>query len=128
MGSNRLILLQLSLFRLILFVISGVIIGFIIYTFTLDKIKEIALLKLLGARGNRIYGMILQEAMAMGVIATILGAAFELAIQDYFPRRVVVTYDDIGQLVIRIVLVALGASVFAIRRAMKIEARSVLGT
>ena len=72
--------------------------------------------------------MILQEAMAMGVIATIVGATFELAIQDYFPRRVVVTYDDIAQLVIAIVFVALGASVFAIRRATKIEARSVLGT
>jgi putative ABC transport system permease protein len=126
MGSNRLILLQLSVFRLILLLISGIIIGFVIYTFTLSKTKEIALLKLLGAKRHRIYGMILQEAIAMGIIATVLGAVFELSVQDYFPRRVVVTYDDIIELLIAIILVAVAASLFAIRRAMKVEARSVL--
>ena len=79
MGSNRLILLQLSLFRLILLVIAGVIIGLITYTFTLDKIKEIAVLKLLGTQTRRIYAMILEQAVLMGFLGTLLGAALEFA-------------------------------------------------
>ena len=84
MGSNRLILFQLSLFRVILVLIAGLIIGLIVYTFTLDKTREIAVLKLLGVPGRRIYGMILSQAMLMGGLGTLLGGALELAIEGYF--------------------------------------------
>ena len=128
MGSNRLILLQMLLFRVILVLIAGIIIGIIIYTFTLDKVKEIALLKLLGAQGRRIYGLILQQAMLMGALGTLLGGMLEFAIEDYFPRRVQATSNDVVEMLIIIVVVATLASLLAIRRAVKIDARSVLGT
>lgn len=128
MGSNRLILLQLSLFRVILVAISGIIIGLIIYTFTLDKVREIAMLKLLGAPGRRIYGLIFEQAVLMGVLGTLLGGALEFASEPYFPRRVTATYGDVAQMLVTIAIVALLASVMAIRRAMTIDARSVLGT
>jgi putative ABC transport system permease protein len=128
MGSNRLILLQLSLFRLILLLISGVVIGLIIYTMTLDKVKEIAVLKLLGTQGWRIYGMILQQAILMGILGTLLGAALEFASEPYFPRRVVATRGDVVQMVVAIGVIAILASLMAIRRAMNVDPRSVLGT
>jgi putative ABC transport system permease protein len=128
MGSNRLILLQLSLFRVILVLIAGIIIGLIVYTFTLDKVKEIAVLKLLGTPGRRIYGMILQQAILMGVLGTALGGALEFAIEPFFPRRVEATYGDIGQMLVAMTVVAVLASMLAVRRAMKVDARSVLGT
>lgn len=127
MGSNRLILLQLSLFRVILVLIAGIVIGLIIYTFTLDKVKEIAVLKLLGTPGLRIYGMILQQAVLMGVLGTLLGGALELAIEPFFPRRVEATYGDIVQMLVAMILVAVLASLLAVRRAMKVDPRSVLG-
>jgi putative ABC transport system permease protein len=128
MGSNRLILLQLSLFRLILLVIAGVIIGLITYTFTLDKIKEIAVLKLLGTQTRRIYAMILEQAILMGILGTLLGAALEFASEPYFPRRVVATRGDVVQMLVVITVIAFLASIMAIRRATKVDPRSVLGT
>jgi putative ABC transport system permease protein len=128
MGSNRLILLQLSLFRLILVLIAGVVIGLIIYTFTLDKIKEIAVMKLLGAQGRKIYFMILQQAVLMGVLGTLLGAGIEKASEPYFPRRVVATTGDMLQMLAVITIIAVLASLMAIRRAMRVDPRSVLGT
>jgi putative ABC transport system permease protein len=128
MGSNRLILLQLSLFRASLVLIAGVVIGLVIYTFTLDKIKEIAVLKLLGAQGRRIYGMIVQQAIFMGVLGTIIGGVLEQASEPYFPRRVETTYGDIAQMLVAMIVIALLASLMAVRRAMKVDARSVLGT
>lgn len=128
MGSNRLILLQLSLFRVVLVLIAGIIIGLIIYTFTLDKVKDIAVLKLLGTPGRRIYGMILQQAVLMGVLGTIFGGALELTIEPFFPRRVEATYGDIGQMLVAMTVVAVLASLLAVRRAMKVDASSVLGT
>lgn len=128
MGSNRLILLQLALFRDILVLIAGIVIGLIIYTFTLDKLHEIAMLKLLGARGRVIYQMILQEALFMGVVGTLIGSSLELLIEPYFPRRVVVTYGDIAQMLLAMIVVTILASVLAVRRAMHVDPRSVLGT
>lgn len=126
MGSNRLILFQLSLFRLLLVVISGIIIGLIIYTFTLDKMKEIGILKLLGSQSRRLYSMILQQAVLMGLFGTLLGGILAIAVEDYFPRRTVVTYLDIGQMLIIMGVVAAIASILAVRRATKVDARSVL--
>jgi putative ABC transport system permease protein len=127
MGSNRLLLFQMSLFRVLLVLIAGIVIGLVIYTFTLDKIKEIAVLKLLGAQGWRIYGMILQQAIFMGVLGTIIGGVLEQASEPYFPRRVETTYGDIAQMLVAMIVIALLASLMAVRRAVKVDARSVLG-
>lgn len=127
MGSNRLILFQLALFRDILVLIAGVVIGLIIYTFTLDKLHDIAMLKLLGARSRVIYLMIFQEALFMGVVGTLLGSGLELLIEPYFPRRVVATAGDIAQMLAVMIMVTLLASVLAVRRAMQIDPRGVIG-
>jgi putative ABC transport system permease protein len=127
MGSNRLLLFQMSLFRVLLVLIAGIVIGLVIYTFTLDKIKEIAVLKLLGAQGWRIYGMILQQAIFMGVLGMIIGSVLEQASEPYFPRRVETTYGDIALMLVAMIVVALLSSLMAVRRAMKVDARSVLG-
>lgn len=128
MGSNRLILFQLALFRDILVLIAGIVIGLIIYTFTLDKLHEIAMLKLLGAPGGVVYRMILQEALFMGIVGTLVGSGLELLIEPYFPRRVVATLGDIVQMLIAMTLITLLASVLAVRRAMHADPRSVIGT
>ncbi len=56
---------QPGLFRVLLIIISTIIIALIIYTLTLDKIRDIALLKLIGARNSVIGGLILQQALLM---------------------------------------------------------------
>ncbi len=126
MGSNRLILAQLSLFRDILVLIAGVVIGLIIYTFTLDKLHEIAMLKLLGAQGRVVYWMILQEALFMGIVGTFFGSALEFLIEPYFPRRVIATTGDVAQMLVAMAVVAVLASALAVRRAMNVDPRSVL--
>ena len=128
MGSNRLILMQLSLFRLLLLIIAGVIIGLITYTFTLDKIKDIAVLKLLGTQTSRIYSMIIQQAVLMGLLGTVLGAMLEFASEPYFPRRVSATLGDMGQMIVIITVISILASLVAVRRAMDVDPRLVLGT
>jgi len=49
---------QIGMFLAILTVVSAAIVAFIIYTMTLGKIREIAVLKLIGARDRTIAGMI----------------------------------------------------------------------
>ena len=85
---------QIGLFTTLLLTVSTVIIGLIIYTMTIDKKKSIATLKLIGAPDRRIVGLIVQQALAMGVISFLAGAALINAGQGYFPRRVVLEPAD----------------------------------
>src|SRR6185295_13661957 len=89
---------QIGLFTTLLLTVSTVIIGLIIYTMTIDKKKSIATLKLIGAPDRRIVGLIVQQALAMGVISFLVGAALINAGQSYFPRRVVLEPADAATL------------------------------
>jgi putative ABC transport system permease protein len=57
---------QIGMFLVILAIVSAAIVAFIIYTLTMGKIREIAVLKLIGTKNRTIAGMILQQALAWG--------------------------------------------------------------
>ena len=58
---------QLGMFSAILIVVSAVIIALIIYTLTMDKLRSIATLKLIGAPDRTIVGLIVQQALVLGI-------------------------------------------------------------
>ena len=117
---------QIGLFTTLLLTVSTVIIGLIIYTMTIDKKKSIATLKLIGAPDRRIVGLIVQQALAMGVISFLVGAALINAGQGYFPRRVVLEPADAAILFGVVLFVCLLASALGVRTALKIDPASAL--
>ena len=68
------------------------------YTLTLDKIHDIALLKLIGARNRVIVGLILQQALLMGMFGYGLAWWLGQYVFPYFPRRVMLETPDLIQL------------------------------
>jgi putative ABC transport system permease protein len=117
---------QIGLFTTLLLTVSTVIIGLIIYTMTIDKKKSIATLKLIGAPDRRIVGLIVQQALAMGLISFLAGAALINAGQSYFPRRVVLEHADAATLFGVVLVVCLLASGLGVRTALKIDPASAL--
>lgn len=120
--------MQLGLFRAILLVISAVIISLIIYTSTLDKIRTIATLKLIGARNRVIVGLILQQSILMGVIAYAIGYVLITLTQEKFPRRVELLATDLRMLFLIVVVICVAASMVGIRKALKVEAADALSS
>ena len=118
---------QIGLFTSLLLVVSTVIIALIIYTLTIDKVKEIATLKLIGAPDRTIVGLIVQQALAMGLIGFGFGAALIVAIKDYFPRRVELLAQDALMLALVVLAVCLVASSLGVRLALKVEPAAALG-
>ncbi|MDP2314032.1 MAG: ABC transporter permease [Pseudomonadota bacterium] len=112
--------MQLGVFRALLSVVSAIIMALILYNMTVAKSREIALLKLMGARTSVIVGMILQESLLLG--ATGLGVAVGLGklTFDHFPRRVVVTSFELGGMAALVVLICIVASLAGIWRALRI--------
>ena len=117
---------QIGMFTAILLVVTTVVIGLIIYTMTLDKKKAIATLKLIGAPDSVIVKLVLQQALALGGIGFVLGAALIRLAKDLFPRRLVFEASDTALLFCVVAVVALLASVIGIRTALKIDPASAL--
>ena len=79
---------QIGLFLGILLTVSAEVIALIIYTMTMERLKQIATLKLIGAPDRVIIGLIAQQALALGMVGPAPGLALILTVKDYFPRRV----------------------------------------
>lgn len=112
---------QIGLFTAVLLVVSAVIIALIIYTMTMDKMKEIATLKLIGAPDRTIVGLIVQQSLAMGLIGFVLGAVLIAAFAGVFPRRVVLQPADGLALGAAVLGVCVLASGLGVRLALKID-------
>jgi putative ABC transport system permease protein len=117
---------QLGMFMGILIVVSAVIIALIVYTLTMDKLRSIATLKLVGAPDRTIVGLIVQQALALGVSGFGLGVALTATFKDHFPRRVLMEPRDIAVLFIIVVVICLLASILSVRAAVKVDPATAL--
>jgi putative ABC transport system permease protein len=117
---------QLGLFRILLIIVSAIIMALILYTLTLDKLHDIAMLKLLGARNGVILGLILQQAFLLGVLG--YGVAYVVGQWTFplFPRRVVLISDDLWLLAGIVVGISVLASLLGIAKALRVEPNEVL--
>ena len=117
---------QLGLFSVLLIIISTIIIALIMYTLTLDKIHDIALLKLIGARNRVIVGLILQQALLMGAFGYGLAWWLGQYVFPYFPRQVLLETPDLIKLALITVMISMLASLLGIWKALRVEPNTVL--
>jgi len=118
---------QIGLFTAILVLVSGIIIGLIIYTMTLEKIKEISIMKLIGIPNRMVVQMIMQETLMLGAIAFVFGNLFAHLIYLQFPKRVVLLWSDSIVLFFVILLASFIASLFGVFKVMKADPASAIG-
>ena len=119
---------QQLLIMVLLIIVSAVIIALIIYTLTMDKVRSIATLKFVGAPDRTIIGLIVQQALSMGIVSYMIGLALVLTFQSYFPRRLVLDPESIGVVFLITVLICLAASTLGIRLALKIDPAEALAS
>jgi putative ABC transport system permease protein len=117
---------QIGLFRVLLVVISTIIMALILYTLTLDKVHDIALLKLMGARNRMIVGLILQQALLLGLLG--FGIAYAIGDQLFplFPRRVLLAPADLWGLAVVVAGISVLSSLLAVWKALHVEPNKVL--
>lgn len=118
---------QIGLFTAILLIVSTVVIALIIYTMTMDKIREIATLKLIGAPDRTVIKLIVQQSLALGGFGFALGATLIFLSAEFFPRRVILLPGDAATLGAVVAFVCLLASVMGVRYALKIDPAQALG-
>ncbi len=120
---------QQMMIMVLLVIVSAVIIALIIYTLTMDKVRSIATLKFVGAPDRTIIGLIVQQALSMGLFGYFTGLALVLIFQPYFPRRLVLDPTSVTVVFVITIVVCLAASTLGIRLALKVDpAEALAGT
>jgi putative ABC transport system permease protein len=112
---------QLGMFRTLLTIIAAIIMALILYTLTLDKLHSIALLKLIGAPNRTVLGLILQQAIVLGGVGYGIAYLAGQKLFPYFPRRVVLTNDDLLQLAAIVLGISVLSSCLGVWKAMRVE-------
>ena len=118
---------QIGMFLVILAVVSAAIVAFIIYTLTMDKIREIAVLKLIGTRNRTIAAMIMQQALALGAIGFAVGKITATFAAPLFPKYVLLVPQDSIVGFFAVMAICALASVVAIRMALKVDPAEAIG-
>lgn len=119
---------QIGLFLTILLSVSAVVIALIIYTMTMEKLKQIATLKLIGAPDRTIIALIVEQALILGASGWAIGLMLIVTVKDYFPRRVVLEPLNAVVLAGIIAAVCLLSSALGVRAAMKVDPATALGS
>ncbi|MBI4724083.1 MAG: ABC transporter permease [Rhodomicrobium sp.] len=118
---------QLGMFMAILVAVAAVMITLIIYTLTMDKLRSIATLKLVGAPDRTIIGLVIQEALFLGVSGFVLGVALAYSLKDYlFVRRVQMESGDLAIVFAIVIVVCLLGSALSVRAAVKVDPAKAL--
>ena len=118
---------QIGMFLVILAIVSAAIVAFIIYTMTLGKIREIAVLKLIGTRNRIIAGMILQQSLGLGLIGFLVGKVVATFWAPAFPKYVLLEPGDAVRGFVIVMLICAIASTLAIRAALHIDPATAIG-
>ncbi len=118
---------QIGLFTSLLLTVSAVVISLMIYTMTMEKMKQNATLKLIGAPDRTIVAKNVQQAMAIGIFAFSIGVTLILAIKDSFPRRVVIEPDNVAALGLVVLVVCILSSGLGVRATLRIDPATALG-
>jgi len=118
---------QIALFLVILAIVSAAIVAFIIYTLTLGKIREIAVLKLIGTKNRTIAAMILQQAIALGLIGFAVGKIAATFWAPLFPKHILLEPGDAARGFVAVMVICVLSSVLAIRAALKVDPAEAIG-
>lgn len=118
---------QIGMFLAILAVVSAAIVAFIIYTMTLGKLREIAVLKLIGTRNRTIAAMIVQQALGLGLIGFVVGKVAATLWAPVFPKYVLLETADAARGLVAVMVICVLASTLAIRVALKVDPATAIG-
>jgi len=118
---------QLLLFRTLLMLVSVVIISLVIYTFTMEKIRSIAVMKLIGAPNEVIVRLVLEQSMLLTISAFLFALVLINQTYPYFPKTILLVPEDEVLTFIVVFFGGLLASLLGIVQALKTQPAMALG-
>ncbi len=117
----------LGLFRVLLVLVSIVIIALIIYVLTIEKIRSIATLKLIGASNWVIVRLIMEQSMALTLASFAVAYGLREMIAPGFPRSLAFLPQETAATFVVMLVGGVIASLMAIWHALRTPPQLALG-
>ncbi len=119
MGRMSKMNMMLGVFRALLLIVSIIVIALLVYVLTMEKIKSIATLKLLGAGNLTIVRLIMEQSLFLAVASFGIGYVLATATKGYFPRTLLLLPSDTLVTFLVLFFGSILAAVFGIWQALR---------
>ncbi len=117
----------ITMIAVLLWVVAALIVGSVIYLSALERTRDFAVLKAVGASTRSVLAGLCLQAVVVAVIAAVLGGLLSLILAPVFPMRVQVPTSAFLLLPVVAVLIGLLASVAGLRRAVTVDPALAFG-
>jgi putative ABC transport system permease protein len=118
---------QMLMFKTMLMIVAGVIVMLITYTNTIEKTKDIAILKAVGTPTRRTISTIIQEAVMIGLVGAVVGSILIILMAPMFPMPLLLRPGDIAAVFVGAFILCTLGSLLGVRRILSIDPMVAMG-
>jgi putative ABC transport system permease protein len=118
---------SIDLISALLWLVAAGIIGSIMYLSVLERLRELAVLKAVGASNRSLLGGFAIQAVLLSAAAAVLAVGIATLLAPVFPFTVEIPATALPRLVGTAMLVGLAASVVGLRRAVSVQPALAFG-
>lgn len=112
---------SINLVRALLWVVAAMIVGAVVYLTSLDRARDIAVLRAVGTSSRWLVLSLVVQAIALAVVAAALAAGLQALIRPAFPLAVHITSGNLLTLPVVAAVVAVVASAAGIRLTLRTD-------
>jgi len=110
---------SIDLVRVLLWIVAGIIVGAVVYLSALDRQRDFAVLKAVGAPNSSLLGSLAIQAVLVALAAVAVAAVIQLFLAPQFPLEVRVPARAFWQLPLLAVVMALVAGAAGMRKVLR---------
>ncbi len=110
---------SIDLVRALLWIVAAIIVGAVVYLSALDRQRDFAVLKAVGAPNRALLGSLALQAVLIALGAVALAAIIQIFLAPQFPLPVTVPTSAFWQLPLLAVVMALAAGAIGMRKVLR---------
>jgi putative ABC transport system permease protein len=112
---------SIDLVRVLLWIVAAVIVGAVVYLSALERQRDFAVLKAVGAPNRALLGSLAVQAVLVALLAVGVAAILQIFLAEQFPLEVTVPARAFLQLPVLAVVMALVAGAVGMRKVLKAD-------
>jgi putative ABC transport system permease protein len=117
----------MRLVQVLLAIVATLIIGAVVFLATLDRLRDVAVLRAMGVESSTIAVGVAAQALVIGLVAAVVALGIQALLAPAFPLRVHIETPDRLLLVVVSMAVAAAASYAAIRQTLRTDPAQAFG-
>jgi putative ABC transport system permease protein len=114
--------------RWFMWVVATVIVAALVYVSSLQRVRDFAVLKAMGASSRALFGGVAAQAVVVTLVAALLASLTANLLKPLYPLPVAIPTSAFLLLPVTAVAVGVGASLVALRRAVSVDPALAFGS